>query len=185
MEHPAEKLEDIASYSKAAEKLQPTQKQKPKTPDNPGDSTKANAAKTRKITAERSAEDANKKFPSDYHPPYKPGTQVTQFETLAGESFVRVHGPNNKARAWMMKKHAIDGLSPKEIQRKFQLPELPTFVSDVNVPKGTKMQYGAVNPGLKGAPPANPVGRPPRQYQALERLPEDSFTNTKPLTGKN
>jgi|GEM_PF-6334123 len=133
--------------------------------------------KLRTITSKETAESVNSTFPANFHPPYKPGTQVSRFTTGTEEAFVRVHGQGNQQRAWMMKKEAIRGLSSAQIQSKYALPDKPTFVSDVKVPAGTKMEYGTVNPGFPGVPP----GGRARQYRVLERLDASAFTNMRPL----
>lgn len=83
----------------------------------------------------RSADDVNAEF-GGYSPPYEKGTRVTEYNTIEADQFVRVHGENNAARSWMMRREAIEGLSPQEIARKYSLPEVPTNISDINVPAG-------------------------------------------------
>lgn len=41
-----------------------------------------------------------------------------------------------------MKESEIKGLNAKQIKDKFALPELPGLISDVIVPKGTKIRIG-------------------------------------------
>jgi filamentous hemagglutinin len=85
--------------------------------------------------------------------------------------YVRVHGENNMARSWMMKQEAIKGLTPAQIKSKFALPELPTFMSEVSVPAGTRIRTGVVNPVFGGIGNAT-------QYELLQRLPTSAFKNT-------
>ncbi|WP_421235496.1 DUF637 domain-containing protein [Aeromonas enteropelogenes] len=120
-----------------------------------------------------SAESVNSTFPAGWQPPYKPGTRVTEFKSTVDEVYVRVHGEHNKARSWMMKKEALEGLTPEQIKSKYALPELPTYMSEVHVPAGTKVRAGTVNP----LPAFNGVGNA-TQYELLQRLPESAFTNT-------
>jgi filamentous hemagglutinin len=119
----------------------------------------------------RSASDVNASFPSGYSPPYKPGTRVTEFTTTVDEVFVRAHGESNMARAWMMRREAIDGLSASEIRAKYALPELPSRLSYVYVPAGTRIRAGTVNPVFGGVGNAT-------QYELLQRLPASAFGNT-------
>lgn len=123
------------------------------------------------------ANNVNRSFPGSYHPPYKDGTQVVRFTTTRPQQFVRVHGSTNQIGAWVMRKSAINKLTPAQIQQKYALPAAPTHVSDVNVPAGTRMEYGMVNPGFPGIP----AGGRARQYRLLERISTDSFTNMRPL----
>jgi filamentous hemagglutinin len=44
----------------------------------------------------------------------------------------------------MMRKEAIEGLTPEQIQRKYSLPAKPTYISDVNVPAGIRIRTGKV-----------------------------------------
>jgi filamentous hemagglutinin len=124
------------------------------------------------------AEKVNATFPSHFHPPYKPGTKVTRFRTGEEERFVRFHGDKNKLGAWVVKARAIRALSPAEMQRKYALPQIPTLLTEVVVPKGTRMEYGTVNPGLVGV--ATWPTRS-RQYRLLDRLENSAFRNTRPL----
>lgn len=122
-------------------------------------------------TSHQAAEDVNSTFPSEWEPPYKPGTQVTEFTTSADDVYVRVHGETNKARSWMMKPEAMEGLTPQQIQSKYALRENPSFMSEVHVPAGTRVRTGKVNPVFGGAGNAT-------QYELLQRLPESVFKNT-------
>lgn len=119
----------------------------------------------------RAGDDVNSTFPSGWEPPYKPGTRVTEFNSTVDDVYVRVHGETNKARSWMMKREALDGLTPQQIQSKYALPELPTFMSEVHVPAGTQIRTGTVNPVFDGVGNAT-------QYELLQRLPESVFQNT-------
>jgi hypothetical protein len=119
----------------------------------------------------RPADDVNSTFPSGWEPPYKPGTRVTEFTTTVDDVYVRVHGETNKARSWMMKREAIEGLTPQQIQSKYALPEVPTFISEVHVPSGTRIRTGTVNPVFDGVGNAT-------QYELLQRLPESVFINS-------
>lgn len=76
-----------------------------------------------------------------------------------------------------MKKEAIRGLTPEQIQIKYALPEKPAHISDVLVPAGTKMEYGTVNPGYPGMAP----GGLARRCRVLERLDASAFQSMRPL----
>ena len=49
-----------------------------------------------------------------------------------------------------MRAEDLKKLSPKQIQERFQIPSLPTQISKVKVPKGTRVRIGAVQPGRNG-----------------------------------
>lgn len=72
------------------------------------------------------------------------------FETIAAESFVRVHGHSNQARNWVMKATDIEGLTGPQISIKFNIPEVPTMLSKVEIPAGTKIRSGTVGPNTFG-----------------------------------
>ena len=108
-------------------------------------------------------------------PPYKQGTRVTEYTTKGDEQFVRVHGTDNKARPWMMRKEAVDGLTAKQIQRKYSLPSTPTRISDVHVPAGTRIRTGKVESNFGGQGGAT-------QYEWLNtEVPNTAIKNTRPL----
>lgn len=125
----------------------------------------------RKDIYSRPAAEVNETFPSDWSPPYKPGTTVTEFTSTVDDAYVRVHRENNMARSWMMKREAIEGLTPEQIKSKYALPELPTHVSEVYVPAGTRIRSGTANSVFGGTGNAT-------QYELLQRLPTSAFKNT-------
>jgi hypothetical protein len=124
----------------------------------------------------RTADEVNKSF-DGYYPPYAAGTRVTEYDTIRPDQFVRVHGENNAARSWMMKYEAIEGLTPQEIAKKYSLPEIPTKISDVFVPDGTRMRTGIVAENFGGNTGAI-------QYQWLGRVPESAIRNTRYLQSR-
>ena len=108
-------------------------------------------------------------------PPYTEGTRARDIVLQKERVFVRVHGEGNQAGSWVMRSHEIEGLTPQQIKDKFALPEIPTLISDVHAPAGTRIRLGTVAPqpgwGSGGA----------IQYELLQRLPASSFKNTRPL----
>jgi hypothetical protein len=122
----------------------------------------------------RPANEVNATFPSGWKPPYQPGTQVTEYTTTGSDVFVRVHGSGNPSGAWMMRREAINGLTPQQIASKYSLPNVPTMISDVNVPSGTRIRMGKVGANFGG-------GEGSTQYQLLQQIPASNFTNTQPL----
>jgi hypothetical protein len=122
----------------------------------------------------RTADGVNAPFVSlDRRPPYTAGSEAVEFTTTETTRFVRVHGPDNMARSWMMQASDVQGLTAQQIKDKFALPELPTLISEVSVPNGTRVRVGEVAPqdgwGAGGA----------TQFELLERLPESAFQNTR------
>lgn len=84
-------------------------------------------------------------------PPFQLGSHVVEFKTLRESQWVRVHTGSNETGNWIMRKSSIVGLTSHEIQIKYALPSLPTYVSDVHVPGGTTILRGNIqNHGLGG-----------------------------------
>lgn len=109
--------------------------------------------------------------------PYKSGSKVFEFTTSTPDIWVRVHNESNKARSWMMRKDAIKGMTSAQIKTKYALPETPKYISEVHVPKGTKIRKGKIGRNdfgdIEGAV----------QYELLDRLPNSAFRNTKEISG--
>jgi RHS repeat-associated protein len=108
-------------------------------------------------------------------PPYASGTRAREIVLSRERTLVRVHGEGNQARSWLMRAEEVEGLSAAEIRDKFALPEMPKYLSDVQVPAGTRMRVGRV-----GEQPGWGVGGG-MQYELLDRLSETAFTNRRPL----
>ena len=113
-------------------------------------------------------------FSDSYQPPYKSGTRVIEYITKETDQFVRVTPTENAVGVWMMRKEAIYGLSPEEIAKKYSLPTIPKYISDVNIPAGTRIRTGHAASNFDGNYGAI-------QYQILGRIPKDSFINTRPI----
>lgn len=112
----------------------------------------------------------NKHYPE---PPHLKGSKVVEFEAAAALSFVRVHGASNKARPWVMKQSDIEGLSPTEIAKKFNIPDVPTRISKVTIPKGTNLRTGVVGPNKFGK--SQGAIQFEIQMPSGERIPESWF----------
>lgn len=122
-----------------------------------------NAAKTAKITkAVRAGEKVRgeippivvnkvwKKLRNYDKPPYKLGGKVQSIELTENTTFVRVYGdPSRMKSQWVMRKEEIKGLTPKQIKDKFALPDEPSFMCEIELPKGTRMHKGIAN-GVDG-----------------------------------
>ncbi|WP_346353376.1 hemagglutinin repeat-containing protein [Azotosporobacter soli] len=101
-----------------------------------------------------SAEETNQWFRDnvkpDYKPPYKPGTVVKEIELRNDTTFVRVYdntpGGSGMYGGWVMKASDIEGLTAKQIQDKFALPNTPRYMCDVKLDAGTHVRVGEVNP---------------------------------------
>ncbi|WP_413614878.1 hemagglutinin repeat-containing protein [Halomonas cupida] len=121
----------------------------------------------------RSADDVNATFPDGYSPPYTPGTQVTEFVSDGNQTFVRVVSGDSPGGQWIMKASDIEGLSPQQIADKFALPEVPSGITSVTPPAGTRIRTGEVNPNFGGAGGGT-------QFQLLDRV-NDGWADVTPL----
>ena len=110
-----------------------------------------------------------------YRAPYAKNAPVVEATLAKDTGFVRVftQGKTQPSGKWIMKTEDIKGLTPKQIQQKYALPNLPTHIVNAQIPKGTKLRAGKVgaNYGSQGGNV---------QYELLQRVP-DAFSNARPL----
>ena len=110
----------------------------------------------------KSAEIVNMELAYKYNykePPFLEYSIVSVFKTNKETRFVRFFNyeakQSNQIGRWVaLYEDCIDGkgslFSATELQSKFDLPEIPTHISKVNVPTGTELAVGIVNPGNFG-----------------------------------
>lgn len=110
-------------------------------------------------------------------PPYNPSKPVFQFEADGTTEYIRVYtdGTTGQTGAWMMTANDITGLTPQQIKDKFDLPYMPTHVTNVAPPRGTPITTGTVNSGSFGGSGGG------IQFELMDRLPSSAFTNPRPL----
>ena len=121
----------------------------------------------------RLADDVNAEFPDGYSPPYTPGTQVSEFVADGNQTFVRVVSGDTPDGQWIMRASDIEGLSPQQIADRFALPEVPTGITSITPPAGTRIRTGEVNPNFGGSGGAT-------QFQLLDRV-SDGWADVTPL----
>ncbi len=109
-----------------------------------------------KIIGEQTAEQANDFWKSVGYTdsPYKPNKKAQIIELTQDTKFVRTYDGENSGMygSWVMKYDDIKGLKPEEIADKFALPQVPKYMCDCTLPKGTQLRTGECNPlyGWKG-----------------------------------
>ncbi|WP_246803291.1 hemagglutinin repeat-containing protein, partial [Rhizobium leguminosarum] len=121
----------------------------------------------------RSANEANATFPDGYSPPYTPGTHVIEFVSDGNQTFARVVSGDQPGGQWIMRASDIKGLSPSQIADLYALPQVPTGITSITPPAGTRIRTGEVNENF---------GRPGggTQFQLLDRI-DDGWANVTPL----
>ena len=136
-----DEVNDVADAVKTVEKLDGVI-------ESGTETIKFNEVKT--FTAEETNQWFIDNVKPDYKPPYKPGTLVKEIELTENTTFVRVYDnmPDGSGMygSWVMKADDIKGLTPLEIQNKFDLPNTPKYVCDVELEDGTHIRVGEVNP---------------------------------------
>jgi hypothetical protein len=104
------------------------------------------------------------------------------FETAAESKFVRVHPEGNPKGSWVVREGEIRGLTPIEIRDKLNLPQVPTHITEVHVPPGTKMTRGITNFNEWEGYTAVERLEGQVQYRIEQHLTQDSvFVNTRPI----
>lgn len=87
--------------------------------------------------------------------PYKPNTPVVagKVSDCSSNVYVRVYteGVTSQNGRWFMRYSDIQGLTAKQIQGKFALPDTPTHYSFVTVPAGKTVYVGVVNESTTSA----------------------------------
>lgn len=107
------------------------------------------------ITEMMPAESMNKKISEWYsEPPFKKFSKVGVFEADGNMEFYRVYKMTGKeseiAGQFVALERDIKGLTPQQLKDKFDLPQVPTHMSKVTPPKGTKLATGIVEEGNFG-----------------------------------
>lgn len=147
-----------------------------------------------KVTGVSDANAINAQAIADgFQAPFIPGTQVVDIMTGQSSGFVRVYveppGASLRVGSWVMRAEDIAGLTPAQIASKFSLPQVPTMVTDVTVPAGTKLQVSSANGispnGAKGLLTGDNAGGGGVQFQIRipkdEPVPANWFSNARPL----
>jgi len=114
-------------------------------------------------------------------PPYDPSKSIVDFRADGTTQYVRVYntGANSSQSGhWLMKADDIQGLSPQQIKDKFDLPELPTRITDFKPPKNTRIRIGTVNSGNFGG---NVGGI---YFELRIKIPDSTFTNPRSLNSE-
>ncbi|MBY0370465.1 hypothetical protein K2X33_07250 [bacterium] len=128
------------------------------------------------VQSSRSAEDVNTIHFTGREPPFLVGSAVDEVRPVGQETFVRVYGGiSQKEASWIMRRESIEGLSPAQLQKKYNLPNIPTDVVDVIVPPGTTIFRGKVGPNKYGD------SKGAIQYNLRDTLPSENYVKPRPI----
>jgi hypothetical protein len=113
------------------------------------------------------------------NPPYKPGTPVYESIYDGSHKYVRVFdGVNSRYTGqWIIREDYITGLTPREIQDLYALPQIPTMVCDIDIPIGTHIEISIAN----AVPKWNANGEGIQADLMGVEIPDEMYTNPRPL----
>ena len=101
---------------------------------------------------------------------YTSGTTVTEFVSDGSPTFARVVTGNSPGGRWILRESDIAGLTPEQIADNFALPAVPTGITYVTPPAGTRIQTGLTRPQTWEDGIPRPGGG--TQYELLDKLTE-------------
>lgn len=179
----AAKAVEVADATRAAEANRAADVQRAMTPSeaamvSDGSRTTVAGSNGVKITGKRlrvirSAE-ANEGFEKA---PFKEGKIVEEYQLTENKKYVRLYDGENSGQVgrWIMPESEISGLTPQQIQDKFALPQIPTQITEVNVPSGTIVRIGEAG-DVPGWGRGGGI-----QIQLMDRIPIGSYVNQRPF----
>ncbi|QHE85398.1 two-partner secretion domain-containing protein [Hydrogenophaga sp. BPS33] len=141
------------------------------------------------VTGMRSADVANALAKTHgYEAPFVPGSSIVSLNAAEGASMVRVYGGDStQSGTWVMRAEDVAGLTAEQIASKYALPQIPTKITDVVLPKGVTLEVsiaGSVSPGAsKGIYTGDNGGGGGVQFQIKTdgRVPSSWFINERDL----
>jgi len=133
---------------------------------------------------------ANKPFISEeatargWKPPYPDNLSLREITTAQEIKSYRVHAAPDRPIGQFLarEKEIIPYLDdPKALRLHLGLPDVPIYITEVNVPANAKLIVGRI-----GAQPAfDLMEESGFQYQLVSKIPESSFVNTRPIFQPN
>lgn len=121
-----------------------------------------------------------------WDPPAEPGTKLIRFQTIKPDVYARLHTDTNQKGPWLIKREAVEGLSPAELQIKYCLKSPPTHITDVTVPADWNMSRSKINDILAKITndPTRKSNSGAVQYYSEKHLPDSSFGPAVPIGDK-
>lgn len=89
-------------------------------------------------------------------PPFQGWTHGFKVATRQDEKFIRLSGDGAKPIGrWIVREKDVANIlhDPGALQKRLSLPEIPTHISDVRVPKDTEFYAGKVRSNFQGEDP--------------------------------
>lgn len=128
----------------------------------------------------------NKEFISEdavaagWKPPYPDNLSLRKITTAQELKLYRVHvDPDRIAGRFLAREKEIAPFlnDPEALRIHLGLPDVPIYITEVNVPANTELLVGRIGP----QPSFGLMGESGFQYQAIGELPKSSFVNTRLL----
>ncbi len=113
-------------------------------------------------------------------PPYPKDLDIREISDAKDIGFSRVHlNPNEPAGGFLVREKVLARLNydPSQIKTYLGLPDVPIYITDVNVPAGAKMLVGRIG----AQPNFGLMTESGFQYQLEDIIPVNNFYNTRPL----
>jgi hypothetical protein len=110
---------------------------------------------------------------AESEPSYLPGSKVYEFSMNKPTEYVRVYTSDTSKQAggWMMRAEDVAGLSAEQIAAKYSLPEIPSMITNVSVPAGTRMEASVANDIFLGAD----KGGGGLQFRVVDKVDSEIF----------
>jgi hypothetical protein len=112
--------------------------------------------------------------------PYPKNITIREIVGSKDISFARVHtDPSKPAGGFLVREKVLSqlGYDSNKIQHYLGLPDVPIYITDVNVPAGSRLYVGRI-----GAQPSfGLMTESGFQYQLKDIIPSSNFTNTRLL----
>jgi len=112
--------------------------------------------------------------------PYPENVSLRKITTAQDIKLYRVHtDPDRVAGRFLAREKEIAPFlnDPEALRLHLGLPDVPIYITEVNVPANTELLVGRIGP----QPSFGLIDKSGFQYQTIGRLPEESFTNTRPI----
>lgn len=115
-----------------------------------------------------------------WNPPYPADLSVREITISSETKFYRVHTDINRpAGRFLVRESEIEHYlnDPEALRLHLGLPDVPIYITEVNVPANTTLLVGRIGPQFAFGLMENSGF----QYQLVSKIPQSSFVNTKQI----